>query len=286
MNRTAVPTRRWRIANTARTARGMARRAQSTSGQRRVMRLRWPASIAPRRIAAASRRGSTRRCVARRLGSHRAEPPRVRRPPQLRTAHAIAGWRVSTKRVRPVSGSTSHRPPTSGIDSSRGSRTSITAVSCRWAHLASERRQSRGPRRSDTTTTTPRLRSDPEARDSAGANAASAPSVPDGSVRIVSSAPRRARRPPWAAMLRGCVSPNVVSARRAPRRVQRCATARTTPSATSVFRRSAVPKFIEADRSSSNSVVTERSATRTRTCGAPVRAVTFHSIQRTSSPGT
>ena len=59
-----------------------------------------------------------------------------------------------------------------------------------------------------------------------------------------------------------------------------------TPSATSVLRRSAVPKCIEGEASRSSQVVSARSATGTRTCGARMRAVAFQSISRTSSPGT
>ena len=58
-----------------------------------------------------------------------------------------------------------------------------------------------------------------------------------------------------------------------------------TPSATSAFRRSAVPNDIEAETSSASQVTSTRSARSTRTWVSPVRAVTFHSIRRTSSPG-
>ena len=49
--------------------------------------------------------------------------------------------------------------------------------------------------------------------------------------------------------------------------------------------RSAVPKPIEAESSNISHVVSARSATCTRTCGSRMRAVTFQSIWRTSSPG-
>ena len=58
-----------------------------------------------------------------------------------------------------------------------------------------------------------------------------------------------------------------------------------TPSATSALRRSAVPKLIEAETSSSSQHVIARSPTCTRTCGSFMRAVTFQSMWRTSSPG-
>ena len=58
-----------------------------------------------------------------------------------------------------------------------------------------------------------------------------------------------------------------------------------TPSATSALRRSAVPKVIEAEVSSTSQAVSARSPTCTRTCGSRMRAVTFQSMWRTSSPG-
>ena len=82
---------------------------------------------------------------------------------------------------------------------------------------------------------------------------------------------------------RSC-APNVITPSRLPWRVARCPTASAAPSATSALRRSAVPKPIEADTSSSSHVVSVRSATWTRTCGSPVRAVAAQSIWRTSSP--
>ena len=59
-----------------------------------------------------------------------------------------------------------------------------------------------------------------------------------------------------------------------------------TPSATSAFRRSAVPNDIDGVVSSTSQVTSTRSARWTRTCGSVVRAVTAQSIWRTSSPGT
>ena len=55
------------------------------------------------------------------------------------------------------------------------------------------------------------------------------------------------------------------------------------PSATSALRRSAVPKVIDGEVSSTSQVTSARSARWIRTCGVPVRAVTFQSIWRTSS---
>ena len=84
----------------------------------------------------------------------------------------------------------------------------------------------------------------------------------------------------------GPAPPKVSAPSRLPRRVARWPTAIATPSATSAFRRSAVPKRIDGEVSSTSQVTSTRSARWTRTCGSPVRAVTFQSIRRTSSPGT
>ena len=72
---------------------------------------------------------------------------------------------------------------------------------------------------------------------------------------------------------------------RLPRRLARWPSASATPSATSAFLRSAVPNDMEAETSSASHVTSTRSARSMRTCVSPVRAVTFHSIRRTSSPG-
>jgi hypothetical protein len=52
------------------------------------------------------------------------------------------------------------------------------------------------------------------------------------------------------------------------------------------LRRSAVPNCIEGEVSSTSQVTSTRSASRTRTWGCPVRAVTAQSMRRTSSPRT
>ena len=79
--------------------------------------------------------------------------------------------------------------------------------------------------------------------------------------------------------------PNERSPTRLPRTLAACPSASATPSATSALRRSAVPKPIEGVRSSTIQVTRTRSASCTRTCASLVRAVTFQSIRRTSSPG-
>ena len=84
----------------------------------------------------------------------------------------------------------------------------------------------------------------------------------------------------------GSSGPNATRPSRLPRRVATWPTASATPSATSALRRSAVPNAIEADESNTSQVTSTRSASSTRTCGVPVRAVTFQSMRRTSSPGS
>ena len=107
-----------------------------------------------------------------------------------------------------------------------------------------------------------------------------------GSRLSASSRASKPRLPCRAGDVTGLRSPNVASASRLPRRTAKWPSASETPSATSHLRRSAVPKVMDADVSSSSHVSTARSATWTRTCGSSVRAVTFQSIRRTSSPGT
>jgi hypothetical protein len=86
-------------------------------------------------------------------------------------------------------------------------------------------------------------------------------------------------------MVTGLASPKVISPSRLPCRVPTCPTARATPSATSALRRSAVPKLIDGEVSRTSQLTSARSAIWSRTWMSPVRAVTFQSIRRTSSPG-
>ena len=98
------------------------------------------------------------------------------------------------------------------------------------------------------------------------------------------------RQQPAAALLgraamRAPPPPKPTTPSRLPRRVATWPIASATPSATSALRRSAVPNVIEAEVSSTSHVVSARSPTCTRTCGSRMRAVTFQSMCRTSSPG-
>ena len=65
---------------------------------------------------------------------------------------------VSARTSRPVSASTSHRSPTSGSSCSRRSSTSTARTWQRLATWRSSRRQSSGPRKSETRTTSERRR--------------------------------------------------------------------------------------------------------------------------------
>ncbi len=56
--------------------------------------------------------------------------------------------------------------------------------------------------------------------------------------------------------------------------------------AASSFERRPEPNSSDADTSTTSMTVSSRSSTKRLTCGSPVRAVTFQSIVRTSSPGT
>ena len=81
---------------------------------------------------------------------------------------------VSTRSCRPVSGSTSRSSPTSASSCSRGSRTSTASTVCRPASRSSGGRQSIGPRKSETTTTSARWRATRSASSSASRKRAGA----------------------------------------------------------------------------------------------------------------
>ena len=89
--------------------------------------------------------------------------------PRRRSARAATRLRVSTRTWRPVSGSTSQRSPTSGSSCSRGSRISTARTSWRLISCSSGLRQSSGPRKSETITTTPRCRAIAAVREHRGA---------------------------------------------------------------------------------------------------------------------
>ena len=96
---------------------------------------------------------------------------------------------------------------------------------------------------------------------------------PVSSRRRAASSPSRPIRPCRGGSARGSWSPNVTTPSRLPRRVATCPSAIAAPSATSDLRRSAVPKPIDGDVSSTSQLTSTRSARWTRTCGSAVRAV-------------
>src|SRR4051794_35156341 len=247
------------------------------------------------------------------LEAHRRRPPSVRSqsPSVVRTMCSARAWRrsaatsarpsrsasakrsrsldewVSTSTRSPVSGSISARWPTAGSSSSRGSRISTASVEWRARRAASARRHVRGPRKSETTTTRPGCRASCATRRSVPVSAWGSwwpwGAPPSAAIRRNgASAPRplRGGRNRWRP------EPLVISATRPPRRAARRPSTSTTPSATSALSRSAVPKAIEGETSSTSHVVSARSGTCSRTCGMPVRALAAGSSWRTSSPGT
>ena len=178
--------------------------------------------------------------------------------------------------------------PTSGSSCSRGSRISTAITSWRAASWSSEpapvARAAEVAHDDDQRAT---ARRGAPTRRSASAERRRAAALVRRLLAQRVRAGRAGRRGPVAAAAsRGRGSPNVTTPSRLPRRVATWPSTRATPSATSALRRSAVPKVIEAEASSTSQVVSARSATSTRTCGSPVRAVTFQSMRRTSSPGS
>ena len=231
-------------------------------GQRDVLDLE-PAQLARQRRArrspsSAAKRSRTRR---RRCRPRRARPSRGRRATVARRRAARA---------------------------SRGSPTSIASTEWRARSAPSGRVQSSWSRKSEITHDEARAASRPCRR------AAARPPAHGGPAAVRRARPRRARaaarpRPAWsraAAASRGRPAPNVISATRPARRTASRPSTSAAPSATSAFRRSAVPNAIDGETSSTIHVVSVRSGTCRRTCGTPVRAVAAGSIWRTSSPSS
>ncbi len=147
-------------------------------------------------------------------------------------------------------------------------------------------RQFRGPRKSETRTTRP-----PRGAAALASRRASTGEVaptPSSTVStwLARSRPSSPARPAAGGRRRSREPPNVTIPSRFPRWVARWPIATATPSATSALRRSAVPNVIDGETSSRSHAVRARSGTWTRTCGTAVRAVTFQSIRRMSSPGS
>ncbi len=243
-----------------------------------------------RRGRAASRRrsrGSTCATPARRRA-------RARRPSRSAAAASANRSRsvpslVSTCSSCPLSGSTSH----SVADRlerllARVADLDRRRTSCLPARSQERSAASRAGRGSRRRRRRARAAARPRRRASAPRRAASR-AVPSGSY----PSPEREQQAdePGPALRR---RQDALGARRRSRRARRGCRGRSrrgrgrasTPSATSALRRVAVPNAIDGDRSSTIHVTSTRSARWTRTCGSVVRAVTFQSISRTSSPGT
>ena len=184
--------------------------------------------------------------------SSRGELVAVRAPPR-RSAAAASRLRVSTRSCRPDSGSTSQRSPTSGSSCSRGSWISTAITSWRAASWSSCGRQSRGPRKSETTTITDRAAGRDARCVRAPSRATSARRARDPARAAARAGARAGRGCPG---VRGEVDRGPVAEGGDARAGCRDGRAKwpiasATPSATSHFRRSAVPNVIEADVSSS-----------------------------------
>lgn len=176
--------------------------------------------------------------------------------------------------------------PTSGSVSSRGSSTSTASTWCRAVSRRSGSSQVSGvSRKSDTTTTRPRRRTTRPSCSAATPSSGSAtPGGVRGSANAACSSAIRCGRP----VLAGSVLTPPPCSRWAPMRLPvrwvRKPTEARADRASSRFSIAAVPKSMLAVASSSAQISSSRSATRSRTCGSFVRAVTFQSIRRTSSP--
>ena len=282
---------------------------------------RSPGGGAGSRGIAASRRRWTGRRAAPPAAAGPSRATRARPRPPRRTAARSPRTTVSTRTSRPVSASMSVSSPTSGRSSSRGSRIS-TARTWWWAAapaMAGASRAARGSRRRGRRGRpvrrstrrggahapgghTDRLagavcrrRRGRDARLARGESIAQRgergrliagrqdrlgvePGVPQ---QRESPEPATGRRQPPVLVAAERDHPKAVAPLR-----REVADARATPSATSALRRSAVPKVIDGETSRSSHAVSARSGTWTRTCGMVVRAVTFQSIRRTSSPGS
>ena len=261
------------------------------------------AGTASRKRAARARRSSPRALPPAQERSQRPQPVAVGRERDV--AHAGRGERgdqraalvaaaaanrsrsrrspVSTRSCRPVSGSTRRSSPTSASSCSRGSRTSTASTAWRPASRRSGAPPvGRAAKVRDDDDQRALLR-DPvgELERFAQRACARRRQLAQQPQRVEQRAAALARPLDRRARLRTrpCRAGCRAVSRHSP-------TATATPSATSALRRSPVPNAIDADASSTSHVTSTRSASSTRTCGSPVRAVTFHSIRRTSSPGS
>ena len=132
-------------------------------------------------------------------------PPRARPPPPRRTGGAPCLRDVLTATWRPVSGSMTHTSPIGVSSISRGSRTSTASTPWRPRSERSGPSQSIGPRKSDTTTTSPRARASAATRAAASPIEVLPAPSPPGSRRSSPSSPSRPSRPWRGLSTRGSV---------------------------------------------------------------------------------
>ncbi len=202
-------------------------------------------------------------------------------------ARNFASW-VSTISCSPVSASWTTIGPTSGSSASRGSTRRTASTSWRRLSRWSGRSQPGALMKSDTITTIDRRRIWRWAASNSAARSVTGDRSRCGSA--IRSRTRRstASRPPAAGIVRSTSLAKVIAPTRLPRRVSRRASVAVKSISCVRLTRpsSAVPKSTEGLRSSRNQAVISRSSWYSRTCGVVVRAVTFQSIRRTSSPGS
>ena len=178
-----------------------------------------------------------------------------RRATPLRSSAAAAAKRCA----QPLAARVDAQPPAGlrvdepeladvGSSCSRASRISIASTSWRAASCSSGRRQSSGPRKSETTTTSARWRARRAVRAQRRAERGRARPPSLGSSRSAPSSPSSPRRPWRGGRTRGLARRTSTTPSRLPRRVATWPSASATPSATSALRRSAVPNVIEARR--------------------------------------
>ncbi len=150
---------------------------------------------------AARRRSSPGRSAAS-AGRRRTGAVPRRRPGGAQPPGAAKSLRsdavVCTCRVRPLSGSSRVTSPMSGNRRSSGSSTSTAISSCRPDSARSERCQSTGPTKSDTTTASPRRRGGRRSCSMADARSPRWPTGARGVVASVRSRCCRCARPPRA----------------------------------------------------------------------------------------
>ena len=201
-----------------------------------------------------------------------------------RTARACACRACRPAAAAASPGRRSRSSPTSGSSCSRGSRISTATTSWRAASRSSGCRQSSGPRKSETATTSERRRTSRAARSQARRTTWARPAR-----RPARCGARGAARAGRAGPAGRADERRVVAERRDARGGCRAGSPRA-DCERDAFGDVPLAPVGRPERHRRRRVehratcATDRSATCARTCGSPVRAVTFQSILRTSSP--